>query len=202
MSASGPSAPKTRGLLATATGLLVLAGSAAELAYIFAHKVGQQVTCCTQYLETAAAAPGSGSGLAARSIGGGALFVGVQLLILAGALVLARGPATRLRGPLPVALATLGIGNLLVTYDFWREQLAPHVLQLPYHRCIYELLTATRALGLAAVLTVAGSAVLAWPPLLRGTPHAEAVARRIYGFALVAALSSHLIVALHLLPFG
>ena len=57
----------------------------------------------------------------------------------------------------------LGGLNLVATQWAWVDVLAPRVLRLPYHHCVYELITGTPALGLAALLAIAGSAGLSGP---------------------------------------
>ena len=44
---------------------------------------------------------------------------------------------------------------------------APRVLALPYHHCVYELLTDTPAMGLAGAMTLAGFGVSAMRAALK-----------------------------------
>ena len=78
-----------------------------------------------------------------------------------------------------------------------RDELAPRVLGLPYHRCVYELLTDTRALGLAALLLFGATCSAAWPPLLRSAPEGERVGVALYRSGFVLHISSLLLVAVH-----
>ncbi|HKQ61754.1 MAG TPA: hypothetical protein VJS92_10705, partial [Candidatus Polarisedimenticolaceae bacterium] len=106
-------------------------------------------------------------------------------------------------GLLPAAgLALLGGANLFVAHAAWTSELAPRVLGLPYHHCIYELLTDTLALGPAALMAVAGSAGLAWPLALQFGRRCDpetigAVQRAIYRYCAVALASELWIVAIH-----
>ncbi|HMB70127.1 MAG TPA: hypothetical protein VKU85_12480, partial [bacterium] len=140
-----PAFARWRWGLAVPLALLALAESGAEIGYVLIEKVGTPVTCCTQFLETAAATPTRGLVPLARfgvDAPGWILaaYALSHLLVIAGCLALARR-----RGPARVAvmgvLAVAGAANLLVTQWTWLQVVAPRVLQLPYHRCVYELLT-------------------------------------------------------------
>jgi hypothetical protein len=187
--------------------LLALAQCALELDYLFRDKLGTPVTCCSQ-----------GSGAAGASIDWDALpwsaraspivawclFFGLNLLVIALCTWRAKLRAPRRTTSISIALATLGLVNLAVTYDAWAGVLAPRVLGLPYHHCVYELLTNTLALGPAAICAVAGNACLLWPVALapwrsRAPQAIENVANAVYVGCAVALATEILIVAVHAL---
>jgi len=191
--------------LALCAGALGLAQSAAALAYFVAPKGVTEVTCCGAVTGAAAAALRLDPGTRDSNFGAPWVFWSAQLL-LALALGL-RGRAGTVWGVRGVrlgkfsdlALAALACGMAWISYAFWRDQLAPAVLGLPYHRCVYELLTETRGLGFAALCQAMALALATWPLLLRWAGDAgEAGARAARG-SLVLALSGALIVAVHCL---
>ena len=106
--------------------------------------------------------------------------------------------------PWTLSLALLGVCNLLTTYWAWQHTVAPIVLQLPYHHCVYELLTDTPAFGVAAVLAIAGNGCLLWSLALhwfRGrAPEAIATAQKsVYWLCGVALVSQLIIVGVNVL---
>lgn len=189
-------------------GLLALAESAVEIVYVTREKLGATVTCCSQLL-TSSAAPSIGlgaMGLTPLPSGASSLWI----FGLANALVIglaARLGRTGIRqgtaGSLVAIVAALfAANNLVITHAAWTVHLAPRVLGLPYHHCVYELLTDTIALGPAAALAVVGNAGLLWPLLLqlrRGqAPEVVgAIQRRVYALCAVALASELLIAAIH-----
>jgi len=112
--------------------------------------------------------------------------------------------------PLPaalrrVAVALLALAFLVVAQWTWLDAVAPRVLGLPYHHCLYEVVTRAPMMGVAALATIAGGAALALAAALsfaRGaTPDASAtiaeVARRLERAAGLALAASLLIVVVH-----
>lgn len=187
--------------LAGVAAALALAVSGVELIYLAMDKGGQAVTCCTQFSSAPATFERVGVQWTASPLSQPALFGALQLVLLIGASWLGRtaeGPPIA-RAWLAMALAFAGAANLAVTHAFWRDELAPRVLGLPYHRCIYELLTDTRALGFAASLLLGATACVLWPPLLRRAPEGARVGARLYRVGFVLHLSSLLLVGVHLI---
>lgn len=198
-------------LLAVPVAALALLDCTLEGEYLLREKTGQRVTCCTQFLRTDAASlptgasPWSNAALSHETVFGG--YTASNLLVIAVCVFLARRslPGSPAVGALLGTVAALaGAANLVITRWAWLEALAPKVLQLPYHHCVYELLTDTAALGLAALLTVAGNACLWCPPVLqlwRGrAPEALAeVQQRIYELCAVALASALLIAVVHVI---
>lgn len=190
---------RPRLLLASFAASLALASSVAELIYLAADKGGQAVTCCTQFSSAPATLERVGVQWAASPLAHPASFALLQLVLLAGAAWMGRSDARHRGarawfGPL---LALAGAANLAVSHAFWRDELAPRVLGLPYHRCVYELLTDTRALGLAALLLLGATACAVWPPLLRGARDGARVGVALYRAGFVLHLSSLLLVVVH-----
>jgi hypothetical protein len=112
--------------------------------------------------------------------------------------------------PLPaalrrVAVALLALAFLAVAQWAWLDAVAPRVLALPYHHCLYEVVTRAPMMGVAALATIAGGAALALAAALsfaRGaTPDASAtiaeIARRLERAAGLALAASLLIVVVH-----
>lgn len=190
---------RPRRVLAIVAASLAFASSVAELIYLAAEKGGQAVTCCTQFSGAPATFERAGLQWEASPLGHPAAFVALQFALLAGAGWLGRSSAVRrtARTWLGRALALAAAVNLAVSHAFWRDELAPRVLGLPYHRCVYELLTDTRALGLAALLALGAMACAAWPPFLRGAPEGERVGMGLYRAGFVLHLSSLLLVIVH-----
>jgi hypothetical protein len=204
----------TRRLLWTVPlAVLALADCGLELAYLVKGRPGQRVTCCTQFIETEvesaahSAGPGLGPGL-----GPGSAWVcpAAHWTLTAGLLVLCSSPAGFLLVPGRLSrvaglglVGLLGLSHLFLGYWTWKYFLAPRVLQLPYHFCVYELITDTWAMGLAAALLVAGSACLLWPLVLevrrRESPNAVArLQEGIFRLCGLALLSQLVIVGIHL----
>jgi hypothetical protein len=189
---------------------LALVDSALEARYLLSEKIGQRVTCCTQFLRTDAASlpPGGTAWFVPADASSQAVlgsYLAANLLVIAGCIYLGkRGlPSNRPLGALlGLAAALGGAANLVVAHWAWIEALAPKVLQLPYHHCLYELLTDTPALGLAALMTVAGNGCLIWPAVLqlwrsRAPQAVDEMQRHVYELAAVALASALLIAVVH-----
>jgi len=197
-----------RNRMAVALALCAAAESALEMIYVLRDKGGHSVTCCTQFLDTEAARVGSSVSLPVPSIFGGnlALYCAVSALAVACAVFASRAPDAQSRWRTPaaaLALAVLAVANLFVTYSTWLAVVAPRVLGLPYHHCVYELLTDTPALGLAAVLSCAGNACLLWPIGLapwksRAPEVVERLQSSVYAAGALAIASSTFVVLVHL----
>ena len=129
--------------------------------------------------------------------------LGLNALAIGGAWTLAR-TTWMVRGwAIPAVLSAVGVANLFVTHWCWIDVVAPRVLQLPYHHCLYELITDFPAFSIAALLTVLGNGGLVWPLLLgvwrrRAPDVVAALQRRVYALCAVALASAALIVAVHM----
>jgi hypothetical protein len=190
---------RPRLVLAGVAASLALISSVSELIYLAVDKGGQAVTCCTQFSSVPATFERAGVRWTASPFAQPVVFGALQLVLLGGAWSMARSTMGRrnARALLGPALALAGVANLWVSHVFWRDELAPRVLGLPYHRCVYELLTDTRALGLAALFLLMATACVVWPPLLRRAPGGEQVGRALYRAGAWLQLSSLLLVVLH-----
>jgi hypothetical protein len=197
-------------VLAIPLSVLALLDCSAEAIYVLLKKVGHPITCCTRFLDTEAqqpltdnrfmAAVGFGSPLA-----GLVLFFVLNLLVITLALYCGRRRAGAPRRPvlLSTGLALLASCNLVVTWWIWLQTVAPRVLQLPYHHCLYEVLTDVPALGIAAILAIAGNTCLLWPVGLqlfrhRAPAEIDSIVRAVDVRCGVAIASSLLIVVVHL----
>lgn len=189
---------------------LALAECAAEIGYVFREQAGEPVTCCTQFIDTEAATGWKDLSLSSFGRGGSpavlfALYALLGLVTAAGTLFFARtGFPVRRGRSASAGLALVGGAALLSTWPAWSDWVAPRVLQLPYHHCLYELLTDTAAFGLAAVAAVLGCGSLTWVAALewfRG--RAPEAVRQVQGsvlrFAATAQVTSLLIVFVHVL---
>ncbi len=192
------------------TAILGLGACVVNVFYIFAEKAGTPVTCCTQFLDTDAAnfVP-IDSEVLARSASGSlrSMVFGVMTngcIILAavfGRFRYSRGGASVGR-PFAVLLALAAVGNLIVTRAAWLDHVAPRVLGLPYHHCIYELITDYPMMAFAAALSLTGNLCLWWLVVLRFVDPSAGrsltqVRSAICGFSAVAVLSSAVIVGVH-----
>jgi hypothetical protein len=100
-------------------------------------------------------------------------------------------------------VVALAAANIWLTYQVWLGTLAPRVLGLPHHHCVYELFTGTLALGPAALLAVAGTGALCWAALLepfraRAPAGVATLQRTVWALGAIAIASEALIVAVHL----
>jgi hypothetical protein len=208
---TSPLASAKRGV-ALAVAALAALDCLTELTYLGADRAGPRITCCTQFLEVRGAV-GSGAvpgipiladlpqGLVL------AVYFALNLLTVAGCRYLSRRdiPGSACAGLIwPLGLLLVGTLGLVATWWAGWDAIAPRVLGLPYHHCIYELITDTDALGLAAALAVIGNGGLLWPVLiqpLRGkAPEAiAAVQKRVYAWCGLMIGSELLIVGVHLL---
>ncbi len=191
-------------------GLAVLECSA-EALYVIREKVGHRITCCTQFLDTQAAwgvgvpglPPGFRTGSPLVTL---AAYFACNALVAGISLHLGRrvSPSDHKRGFLWLAgAAVCGLANMAVTQWAWSGALAPRVLGLPYHHCVYEILTDTPGLGFAAVMALAGNACLLWPLVLEhyraSAPEAIAGLQSwVYKLCAVALASELLVVGIHL----
>ena len=203
---------RVRAFLAIVAGMLVLGECSTELVYLFSQKVGQRVTCCTQFLETSAANIGAGAG-PFRLVGLNdttttiILFLLLQVVVIAMALWMRKRIDRGAGTPSiisPIVLLFLSMASLWITRWVWIDLVAPRVLELPYHHCLYELVTDIPAFSLAAVLAVVGHGCLCWPVALeffrgRQPDSVRSVQAGIFGFCAVAIASELLIVAVHLI---
>lgn len=201
---------RTRLALAVVVGAVVLAECSTELVYLFSQKIGQRVTCCTQFLDTSAAKIGSGAGPfhlvgAQETSTTVALFLVLQSLLITGTIILrqrAKAAAGQVSTFAAIMVLVIGMASLWATRWIWIDLVAPIVLELPYHHCIYELITDAPAFGLAAALAIAGHGCLCWPVALRlmRSGETDAVIRlsaTIYGLCTIAIATELLIVAIH-----
>ncbi|MCP3916382.1 MAG: hypothetical protein GY711_12565 [bacterium] len=185
-------------------GALALADCVLETLYLLGEKAGRPMTCCTQFLDVA---PNRFESLGAGSLAGSpamtlALHLGLLVATVLACLAARRAQRTPLAGL--VALAALGVACVVVTFRAWPDAVAPLVLGLPYHHCLYELLTDTPAFGPAALAAVLGGGALLWPLALevhrRGNPDAaRRMQRAVFGFAAVALASEGILVGVHLI---
>ncbi len=205
--ADGATLLTTRIALTIPIAVVAIGESVVETVYLVREKAGQPVTCCTQFLDTEAASISANLSPIAR-LGATPPWVSLSaylLLTLVVVVVCWRLARTR-RGWGPVTwvgLAGLAIANLLVTQWGWIDAVAPRVLRLPYHHCIYELITDMPALGVAALLVVIGNGMLVWPAGLalwrRRAPEAiGALQREVCAAGGVALGSALLIVVVQL----
>jgi hypothetical protein len=198
---------RARNRVAVALALCAAVECALEIMYVLRDKVGHPVTCCTQFLDTAAASGAASTAAPASGFVGAnlALYCAVNALAAGLACAASRAPQKRSRWRASwsvSALAVLAVANLCVTYATWVAVVAPRVLGLPYHHCVYELLTDTPALGLAAVLACLGGACAIWPlglaPWKRRAPEVvERLQSSVYAAGALATASSLIIVLVH-----
>jgi len=194
--------------------LLALAECAIEGIYLASDKLGRPVTCCSQPADLTgraiAASPSplalAGFDTAEKTLAAYAL---LNVVVVALAFVLARrraaarAPHAPLAPLAAIALVVLACANLVVAQWAWLDAVAPRVLGLPYHHCLYEVVTRAPAMGLAAILTIGGNLAAAGAPLLRllrrRAPAAvDDVTRALLRFAALALASALLVVAVHL----
>jgi hypothetical protein len=194
---------RTRAAAAIPLALLAAGDCVLGVAWIAADKLEQPVTCCSQ-----SAGPGSvpiaSSTLPFARGGAAALEVAlyVALGLLAAALAWRRSRATAGRAPWSWLVAALALAHLYFAGGAWLDAVAPRVLGLPYHHCVYEVVTRAPAMGLAAALTIAGSVGLLGAALLgfvrRCAPDAvDSVTRSIERGSAHALLGALAIVAVH-----
>jgi hypothetical protein len=186
--------------------LLALADSATEIAYVLGERGTAAVTCCSQLLDTQAAGYTASSG-ALAALGSHSPATNLALFALSHIALLATlrlGLRPPPRTWLLATTAALGLANLALARWVWIDTVAPIVLQLPYHHCIYEVLTEVPVMALAAILTVFGNGALTWPLLLspcsrRAPSEIAHVQRAIYKLCALALATSAIIVLTHAL---
>jgi len=181
--------------------LLALVECGVEIAFILSDKLGRQVTCCSQLLDIERAPTPSFSGSPGSPTLVLSAYAILNLVAIATALLVSRRAAGWLA---TVLVAVGGAANLAVTRWVWAFALAPVVLEMPYHHCVYELLTDTPALGFAAALAVAGNGGLLLPLGLqiaraRALETTTRLQGAVYRVCAVALASELLIVLVHLL---
>jgi hypothetical protein len=143
--------------------LLALGECALEAAWIASDKLEHEVSCCTQLADLAGGrvsqnvSPLALAGLDAPWKTFAAYFV-LGSLVVAALRALARRPArpdARATGP-RVGVALLAAAFLVVAQWAWLDAVAPRVLGLPYHHCLYEVVTRAPMMGVAAMATIFG----------------------------------------------
>ena len=124
-----------------------------EVRWLFADKQDLAVSCCRSaldptrradwYQDTAIVGLSGESALAM-------LFASKALLIAACALVARKKPDPSFVWTVPLCAGSVAIAFL--DLNAWREVIAPRALGLEFHRCAYELVTRSIALGPIALL--------------------------------------------------
>ena len=202
--AAAPLLRGSRFVLAVPLAALVAAECALEVVYVTSEKAGLPITCCSQFSEVGP--PPARFLLATPTARPAAVWTTYALTTLAvavAAALLARH--VRRKGPNrpgAVGIALLAPAGLAVAGGAWHAVVAPRVLELPYHHCVYELVTDLPVMGLAAGLTVGGFAALLWPlglePWCKRAPEAVAeVQGDACSMAALALVSGLFIVAVH-----
>lgn len=201
----------TRMILALPLSVVMLIEAAMEMFFLFRDKAGQRITCCTPFIRTDSVLlpddPIPLEHLGISSIKQLSVVYFVAHAIMIGLCVMGTRRASRsfLTSSVLIGLTVLtGFSGLLITYVNWKQQVAPIVLQLPYHHCIYELITDTPAMGLAAVLALVGHlgplSILAlhffW---VHSSPIIDNIQKHIFQVCWLALTSELLIVTVHLI---
>jgi hypothetical protein len=178
---------------------------AAEVRWILAEKLEEIVTCCRSALDPLRSVEWfrstellglSGAGLLA------AYFATKAALIGACAFAARRKIAPRLGWTLALAVGACAVAFL--DLDAWRTTIAPRALGLEFHRCAYELVTRSVALGPVALLSALAHLALLALPLL-ALVHARApegtrrTTSRLTAAAALAFATELLAVAVHVL---
>ncbi|HTF86988.1 MAG TPA: hypothetical protein VK843_01170 [Planctomycetota bacterium] len=137
----------------------------AEVRWLLADKLDHAVTCCSAALDLTRNADWFKS-TQVFGLGGSSvlmlLFASKAALIGACAFIARRKPDPRLAWT--IALCASATAIAVLDLDAWREVIAPRALGLEFHRCAYELVTRSIALGPAALLaTLAHLALFALP---------------------------------------
>lgn len=159
---------RVRDLAAVAIAFAAAAECALEVAYVLHANGGQAITCCTQLVDSDDSRAVASAVDVLSPADGHSFATYVALSVLAIAASIAAGRSKREHSPwrstpASLAFAVLAIANLLATHAAWLAIVAPRVLGLPYHHCLYELVLDTPMLGSAALLACAGIACLVLP---------------------------------------
>jgi len=165
--ATGAPFQRLRFALALPIAALVCAELACEARWLFADKLELAVTCCRSALDPARTAEWFRStavfGLSSAGLLG-CLFAAKAALLAACAWLARRRPEPRLAWTLALAASSLAVAFL--DLDAWREAVAPRALGLEFHRCAYEIVTRSVALGPVALLAALAHLGLCALPLL------------------------------------
>jgi hypothetical protein len=106
------------------------------------------------------------------------LFASLIALTAVCAFVARRKPDPRLGWTLSLCVGSTAVAFL--DLDAWREAIAPRALGLEFHRCAYEIVTRSIALGPVALLTaLAHLCLFALPLLALLRSHEPAGVRRV-----------------------
>jgi hypothetical protein len=198
---------RVRDVAAVAIAVLALGECALEVAYLLHANGGQAITCCTQLVDAddSRSSTNAMDALASSDARSFANYLAASVLAITAAF--AAGHSKRQRGawrstPASFAIAVVGVGSLFATHAAGLGFVAPRVLGLPYHHCLYELVTDIPMLGLAALLACAGSACLALPlalaPFRRRVPtEVDRLQRSLLFSAVLTLASSTLVVLVH-----
>jgi hypothetical protein len=190
--------------LAVPIAALALAECTVRIVYLLVEKASRPVTCCTQFLETRGSELANTLTSAKLAIDAPAIALASYYGLHAAVILFALRARHESRRALVFLVVALALANVLLTYRVWFGVVAPRVLELPYHHCIYELLTDTLALGPAALLAVCGTGAVLVPALLepfraRAPEAVVAQQRKLWALGAVALASEALMVGVHLL---
>ena len=201
----------TRMILALPLSIAMLTEAAMEMIFLFRDKAGQRITCCTPFIRTDSVflpddpLPLEHLGISSTKQLSVIYFVAHAIMIGLCLIGTRRAHRSFLTSSMLIGVTVLtAFSSLLITYINWKQQVAPIVLQLPYHHCIYELITDTPAMGLAAVLALDGPlgplTILAlhffW---VRSSPIIDNMQKHIFHVCWIAFTSELLIVTVHLI---
>ena len=154
-------------LLLSLVGLVVAADGATDLAYLVTFRRDAEVACCTGFFDL----PGRATArLSASLLGPGyeawilpCYYASNAALLACMILAWRRVRAGRGRAAVPLA-ALVSAGNAVVTTVALFEGIAPRVMHLPYHRCLYCMWQyAPHSIGFTALFLLGTMAPLwAW----------------------------------------
>lgn len=164
-----PGAPfqRLRFALVSVVAAIVGAEILGEVRWLLADKLDVAVTCCSAALDPTRRSDWFLNtrifGLSGASALG-LLFASKAALMAACAFVAMRKPEARFGWTIPLCAISVGIAFLDI--EAWREVIAPRALGLEFHRCAYELVTRSIALGPVALLAALAHLGLFALPLL------------------------------------